>query len=186
MNKTAQTELHRLFLIERLPEPLTRASKHLQLFDNYIENTRLRIRSIRDPYSKVWTRILQQRFPVVEGEYAVSKLAEIYLNDAEYAVFEPFEGREIRKNRYFHEFDQVSFAFDVYLGALWGLNTAKVDFDTRERIDEFLPPPFAVFEVSNDPFFFGENLVGEKFSDVQDEVARIGSFMPPEPEMPDE
>jgi len=186
MNKTAQTELHRLFLIERLPEPLTRASSHLQLFDNYIENTRLRLRSIRDPYSKTWTRILQQRFPAVESEYAASKLAEIYLNDPEYAVFEQFEGREIRKNRYFHEFDHVSFIFDSYLGPLWGLSTARVDFDTRERMDEFIAPPFAIFEVSNDAFFFGENLVDKTFSDVQSEVARIGHFTPPEPDLPDE
>lgn len=175
MNKTAQTELHRLFLIEGLPEPLTPASSHLQLFDNYIENTRIRLRQIRDPYTKSWTRILQQRFPAGEDEYAGSKLAEIYLNDAEYAAFERFEGREIRKNRYFHEFDRVSFAFDVYLGALWGLNTAKVDFDTPEQMEEFVPPPFAVFEVTNDPFFWGGNLVARSFSDIQNEVARIGA-----------
>ncbi len=186
MNKPAQTELHRLFLIERLPEPLTRASSHLQLFDNYIENTRIRLRNIRDPYSNSWTRILQQRFPAVDGEYAVTKLAEIHLNDAEYAAFAHFEGREIRKNRYFHEFDRVSVAFDVYLGDLWGLNTARVDFETRDRTENFIPPPFAIFEVTNDAFFFGENLVEKKFSEVRAEVARLGSFMPTVPEMPDE
>src|SRR5436189_5713232 len=100
MNKPAMTELHRLFLIERLPEPLTPASSHLQLFDNYIENTRMRLRSIRDPYLKTWMRILQQRVAIADGEFAVSKSAEIHLNDAEYAAFERFEGREIRKNRY--------------------------------------------------------------------------------------
>ncbi len=96
MTKPAQTELHRLFLIERLPEPLTRASSHLQLFDNYIENTRMRIRSIRDPYLKTWTRILQQRFPFVRlsafaeevgFKSAVPKLIEIAstpLRDGEY------------------------------------------------------------------------------------------------------
>ena len=101
MNKTAQTELYRLFLTDGLPEPLTPASSHLQLFDNYIENTRMRLRSIRDPYLKTWTRILQQRFSTADGEFAVApqKLAEIHLNDAEYSVFERFEGHEIRKNR---------------------------------------------------------------------------------------
>lgn len=186
MTKTAQTELHRLFLIERLPEPLTRSSSHLQLFDNYIEKTRMRLRSIRDPYRNTWTRLLQQRFPSIENETAVSKLAEIHLNDDEYTVFEQFEGREIRKNRYFHEFDRVSFAFDVHLGPLWGLNTARVDFETRERLDNFLPPPFAVFEVTNNPFFCGENLVEKNFSDIQSEVARIASFTPSEPGRPDE
>lgn len=175
MNKTAQTELHRLFLIERLPEPLTAASSHLQIFDNYIKNTRLRLRQIRDPYSKAWTRILQQRFPAHEGEYAVTKLAEIHLSDEEYAVFAQFEGREIRKNRYFHEFDRVQVVFDVYLGQLWGLNTARVDFDTREQMIAFLPAPFAVFEVTENDFFAGENLVEKSFSDVQAEVARVGA-----------
>ena len=145
MNKTAQTELHRLFLMESLPNPLTPASSHLQIFDNYIENTRIRLRQIRDPYSGTWTRILQQRFLAGEGGSALTKLAEIYLNEAEYAYFAAFEGREIRKNRYFHEFDGVSFAFDIYLGDLWGLTMAKVDFEMQDSMERFLPPPFAVF-----------------------------------------
>ena len=181
MNKTAQTELHRLFLIDGLPEPLTPASSHLQLFDNYIENTRLRLRSIRDPYSKTWMRVLQQTFSITEGEFAVTKLAEIHLNEAEYAAFERcdfYGGREIRKNRYFHEFDRVSFVFDVYLGPLWGLNTAKIDFETRERMKSFVPPPFAVFEVTNDLFFAGENLVDKKFHDIQAEIVKVGSGQP--------
>ena len=186
MNKTAQTELHRLFLIDGLPEPLTPASSHLQLFDNYIENTRIRLRSIRDPYSKTWTRILQQRFSIAEGELAVTKLAEIHLNDVEYAAFEGFEGREIRKNRYFHEFDRVSFAFDVYLGDLWGLNMAKIDFETRGEMEEFIPPPFVVFEVTNDLFFTGENIVDKKFPDIQAEVAKVGAEIPIPAVMADE
>lgn len=175
MNKTAQSEFHRLFLIERLPEPLTPASSHLQLFDNYIENTRIRLRQVRDPYSKAWTRILQQRFPAHEGDGAETKLAEIYLNDAEYAAFEKFEGREIRKNRYFHEFDRVIFTFDVYLGKLWGLNTARVDFENREQMADFIPPPFAAFEVTNNDFFAGVNLVEKLFAEVQEEVAKLGT-----------
>jgi len=177
MNKTAQTELHRLFLIEGLPEPLTPASSHLQLFDNYIMNTRLRLRKIRDPYTKIWTRILQQRFSV-DGDAAVTKLAEIYLNNDEYASFAQFEGREIRKNRYFHEFDCVSVAFDVYLGGLWGLSTAKVDFETYERLTIFEPPPFAVIEVTNNPFFAGSSLVERTFADVQTEVAKSTNQYP--------
>jgi CYTH domain-containing protein len=186
MNKTTQTELHRLFLIERLPEPLTPASSHLQLFDGYIERTRMRIRQIRDPYSNSWTRILQQRFPAMENEYAVTKLAEIYLNDEEYGVIEPLIGREIRKNRYFHEFDRVSFAFDVYLGPLWGLKTARVDFEHREQMDDFVPPPFAIFEVTEDAFFAGENLVSKTFVEAQAEVAKIGRSLPAVSELPDE
>ena len=171
MDKTAQTELHRLFLIERLPEPLTPASSHVQIFDNYIEGTQLRLRQIRDPYSNTWTRIIQKQFQTGVGE---TRLTEIHLDDGEYSYFAQFEGREIRKNRYFHEFDRVSLAFDVYLGALWGLSTAKADFENREKMATFAPPPFAVFEVTNDAFFEGQNLVSSSFVDVQTEVAKIG------------
>ncbi len=175
-NKTAQTELHRLFLTEGLPKPLTPASSHLQIFDNYIEKTRIRLRKIRDPYSRNWTHVLQQRFPHNEDDCAVSKLAELYLNDAEYAAFEKFEGREIRKNRYFQEIDGSSVAFDLYLGPLWGLNTARVDFESLEAMEGYLPPPFFVFEVSNDPFFTGESLVEKTFVNVQQQVAKLGKI----------
>lgn len=186
MNKTAQTELHRLFLIERLPEPLTPASSHLQIFDSYMPETRIRLRQIRDPYTRSWTRILQQRFLAGDGDSAVTKLAEIHLNETEYAAFAHLEGREIRKNRYFHEFDGASFAFDVYLGDLWGLNMAKADFEAAERMENFIPPPFAIFEVTSLPFFSGQNLVQKTFADIQAEVTRIGSQTPPDPELPDE
>src|SRR6185369_11108214 len=170
MDKTARTELYRLFLIERLPEPLTPMSAHIQLFDNYIENTRLRLRNIRVPETKEWRHILQQRFPA--GEAGCWKVAEIFLNEAEYQAFERFEGREIRKNRYFHEFDGRSFDFDIYLGPLWGLCTAKVEFQNADDLEKFEPPPFGIFEVTDNAFFFGENLVTRKFDDVQAEVAR--------------
>ena len=172
MNKTAETEFQRIFLIKGLPEPLTPASSHLQIFDNYIENTRLRLRLIRDPYTKLWTRVLQQRFAFEENELAVTKLAEIHLNDAEYAAFERFRGREIRKNRYFHEFDRFAWTFDIYLGEARGLGIAKIEFDSLKKMADFVPPPFALIEVTNDGFFAGANLVGKKFEEIQAEVSK--------------
>jgi CYTH domain-containing protein len=177
--------MHRAFLIEGLPEPLTRASAHIQIFDNYIEATRLRIRSVRDPETAVWTRVLQQRFPANEGDLSELKVAEIYLNDAEHAHFEIFEGTEIRKNRYFHEFDRRTFAFDVYLGKLWGLNIARVEFETAGELDQFEPPPFAVVEITNDPFFLGEILVTKSFDDVRSEVSKLTDYIPAQ-NVPDE
>jgi CYTH domain-containing protein len=69
----------------------------------------------------------------------------------------------------------VSVAFDVYLGAANGLHTARIDFEDRNRLQQFIPPSFAVFEITNDPFFAGENLIDRSFADIQFEVTRIGS-----------
>ena len=181
MNKTAVTEYHRLFLIERLPLPLEPKSAHLQIFDNYIEGTRLRLRLIRDPASKNWTRILQQHIEIDHENLAATKLAEIHLNETEYSNFEQFEGKEIRKNRYFHEFDGTMFSFDVYLGDLWGLNTARVEFPDGESMQQFEKPHFAIFEVTNDPFFVGKNLVNNNFEDVRQRVHQSGAEIAPEP-----
>lgn len=173
MDKTNRTEIHRTFLLEGLPDPLRRASAHIQIFDNYIAGTRLRVRAVRHPETASWTRILQQRFPVTDKSLSSIKFAEIYLNDIEYEHLKIFEGTEIRKNRYFHEFDRRNFSFDVFLGTLWGLNMARVEFDSAEELERFEPPPFAVFEVTDNPFFLGESLVSKTFEDVRDEVERV-------------
>lgn len=185
MDKTYRTEYRRKYLVEALPEPLTRASRHLQLFDNYIQGTRIRIRSVRDPETKEWSWIMQQRIVAEIDGFLAVKAGEIFLSEAEHAVFETFEGNEIRKNRYFHEFDQMPFAFDVYLGNLWGLNIANVDFTDERALARYEPPPFAIYEVTNDPFFLGENLVTKKFEDIRAEVAKIGDSVLVTSERPD-
>ena len=182
MNKTSETKLRRLFLIENLPAPSKRADYHHQIFDNYIENTRLRLRSVRVPETKQWTWILQQREPLAE-DLSCWKVAEIYLNEREHQAFEIFEGREvranerietneIRKNRYFYDYNEKKIEIDLFLGELWGLILAQVKFENLEEMNAFETPPFAVLEVTNNEFFLGENLIGKTFADVQTEFGK--------------
>jgi CYTH domain-containing protein len=183
MNKNYRTELRRVFLFQELPEPLTRASEHLQFFDNYIENTRLRLRTVRAPHTKEWTYILEQRFPQAENDLARWQTAEIHLNEAEHEAFAAFEGREIRRNervesselrfnRYFFEMSGKRLELDLFLNPLWGLNLAKAFFETEEEMKNFAPPAFAIAEVTQNPFFTGANLVGKTIADVQAEILR--------------
>ena len=96
----------------------------------------------------------------------------MFLNEVEYHVFEQFEGREIRKNRYFYELDGNQLELDVFIGKLWGLNTAKVVFESIEELQNFEIPPFVIREVTNNHFFVNENLVGKSFADVQAEFGK--------------
>ncbi len=171
MNKTARSELHRTFLIDGLPPPLTARGRHLQIFDTYIAETRIRLRKIRDPYENMWTHILQQRYSPSDG--VETKFVEMYLNESEFKLFAGFEGREVRKNRYFHEFDLAVYAFDIFLGPLDGLAMAKVELDTREALDALQVPAFSRIELTNLPFFTGESLAGKDFMDVENELDRI-------------
>ena len=182
MNKTYRTETRRVFLIADLPAPLTRADRHLQIFDNYIENTRLRLRSVRVPETKEWTWILQQREPLA-ADLSEWQISEIFLNEAEHQAFEIFEGREvraneraetneIRKNRYFYDFNNRQIEIDVFLGGLWGLSLAKARFESSEELRDFEKLPFAILEVTGSEFFTGANLLGKTFADVQAEFER--------------
>lgn len=166
-----KTIRQKAFLIEALPEPLTPADKHLQIFDNYIEGTRIRLRKVRMPETKRWTWSLEQIFPCSEGNFERVKISRFVLNEAEYETFKIFEGREIRKNRYFYDLDGIGFEIDIYLGRLWGLNIAKVYFETKAEQMNFKLPEFAVLEITNDEFFAGESLVEKEFRDIQNRLA---------------
>ncbi len=166
---TAPNVLRRAFLTAGLPGEMKASDAHLQIFDNYIEGTRIRLRRIRVPATKQWTRSLERIVPEESGN---TEFSQMTLNDAEYQVFERFEGREIRKNRYFYETDGRNFEIDVYLGKLWGLNIATVYFEREEDLKAFEAPDFAVFEITADEFFADANLVEMEFADIQDRLAR--------------
>ncbi len=184
MNKTYRKEFRRVFLMQDLPETLTRASEHLQFFDNYIENTRLRLRSIRSPRTKQWFWILEQRTQMRVGDFSGWKVSEIHLNEAEHRAFEQFEGREVRKNervetnelrfnRYSFQWKDKLMTIDFYLNPLWGLILANVLFQTEEETQIFAAPDFAVAEVTQNEFFLGKNLVGKTFADVRSEFEKL-------------
>ncbi|MGI9034534.1 MAG: hypothetical protein ACR2GD_00715 [Pyrinomonadaceae bacterium] len=181
MNENYRTELRRVFLLQNLPAPLTRASEHLQFFDNYIENTRLRLRSIRSPRTKEWRWILEQRFPENENDLSKWNVAEIFLNEAEHAALEIFEGREVKKNerietnelrfnRYFYDAENKQMQIDVFLNPLWGLHLGEVFFETEVEMKNFNAPDFAVAEITQNRIFLGRNLIGKTFDQVQEQL----------------
>jgi CYTH domain-containing protein len=180
MNKTFRTEFRRVFLIPDLPEPLTRASEHLQIFDNYIENTRLRLRSIREPKTKEWFWILEQRSQMSVNDLSVWEVSEINLNEAEHHAFETFEGREVKKNervetnelrfnRYAFEVNNKMLEIDFFLNPLWGLCLGKVFFQSEKELKTFAAPNFAAAEVTQNENFLGRNLVGKTFDEIREQ-----------------
>ncbi len=184
MDKTYRTELRRVFLLADLPAPLTRASEHLQFFDNYIENTRMRLRSIRAPHTKQWFWILEQRIQVEENDFSRWQISEILLNEKEHAAFEIFEGREVRKNervetnevrfnRYSFDTNSYSMMIDFFLNPLWGLILAKVFFQTEAEMQAFVQPGFAVAEITQNEMFSGKNLIGNTISDIQTTIKEL-------------
>ncbi len=164
------TIFRKVYLFSELPEPLIPASEHIQLFDNYLPETGLRLRSIRIPETKAWRYFFEQERTEFAAVRSI-KRAAMELDEKEYAHLQMFEGNEIRKNRYFAELNGRPATLDIHLGDLWGLNIATVEFADEGEALAYQKPEIAVVDVSADAFFSGPNLVQLKFADVQAHLA---------------
>ena len=174
-SKYARVERERRYLLSDLPEGLTRADPHLQITDNYMTGSRLRLRKVREPLSNKWTAKLTQKFAPDPNDLSRTIITNTYLNALEAETLATlFNSNEIRKNRYHFEFEGHRFSADMFLGDLFGLVLAEVSFETDEELDNFHAPPFALADVTNEPLFTGGRLAELTFSDVRAEIARSG------------
>ena len=173
-SKYARVERERRYLLADLPEGLTRADPHLQITDNYITGTRLRLRKVREPQTNKWTVKFTQKFAPNPEDLSRTIITNTYLNALEAETLSVFNSNEIRKNRYYFEFEGRRFAVDMFLGDLFGLVLAEVSFDTDEELDRFAKPAFALADVTNDPVFAGGRLCELTFTDVRQHIAERG------------
>ncbi len=171
-SKYALVERERRFLLRELPESFDRAAEHVQIWDNYITNTRLRLRKVRYPKTKQWITKLTQKYTSEPGDFSRTQITNIYLSAVEYEVMSVFEGNEIRKNRYSFEHEGRKYSLDIFIGALWGLILAETSFDTDEEMAGFMAPPFAVIDVTSDEMFTGGSLA---YSTADEIRARLAS-----------
>src|ERR1700745_4259772 len=148
-SKYARVERERRYLLQDLPEGLNRAEHHLQITDNYITGTRLRIRKVRDPKTNKWVVKFTQKFAPDPKDLSRTVITNLYLNATEAEMLSIFEANEIRKNRYYFDFEGRRFSIDMFIGDLFGLVLAETGFDTDEELDRFSPPAFAIAEVTN-------------------------------------
>jgi CYTH domain-containing protein len=172
-SKYARIERERRYVLQDLPEGLTRVDPHLQITDNYITGTRLRLRKVREPRTNKWTIKFTQKFAPNPGDLARTIITNTYLNALEAETLSIFNGNEIRKNRYPFHFAGKDFAIDMFLGDLFGLVLAEVSFENDEDLDSFPPPPFVIADVTNNELFSGGKLSELKFSDLREEIMRL-------------
>ena len=171
-SKYARVERERRYLLKDLPDGLTRADPHLQITDNYITGTRLRLRKVRDPRTNKWTVKFTQKFTPNPGDLSRTIITNTYLNPLEAETLSVFNSNEIRKNRYYFDFEGRRFSVDMFLGDLFGLVLAEVGFETDEDLDNFRKPPFALAEVTNEPLFTGGRLCELTFTEVREAILR--------------
>ena len=174
-SKYARIERERRYLLQDLPEGMTRADYHLQITDNYMTGSRLRMRKVRDPKTNKWVAKLTQKFPVADGDFARTIITNTYLNAVEAETLSTiFNSNEIRKNRYYLEYEGRKFSIDMFLGDLFGLVLAEVGFDSDDELESYTKPPFALADVTNNELFTGGRLSQLTFAEVRQEIVDQG------------
>jgi CYTH domain-containing protein len=170
-SKYACVERERRYVLSDLPEGLQRTDHHLQITDNYLTGTRLRIRKVRDPQTNKWTVKFTQKFAPNPEDQSRTLITNLYLNAQEAEMLSVFEANEIRKNRYKFDFEGRTFSIDMFLGVLFGLVLAEASFEDDQELESFKPPSFSLFEVTNDPLFTGGRLCEITFEDLRREIS---------------
>jgi CYTH domain-containing protein len=173
-SKYARVERERRYLLRDLPEGLTRADHHLQITDNYLTGTRLRLRKVRDPKTNKWTVKFTQKFAPNTDDFSRTIITNTYLSAIEAETLSMFDANEIRKNRYRYEFEGRAFSIDMFLGDLFGLVLAETGFESDEELDHFPLPSFALADVTHHELFTGGRLSELTFAEIQSEIERSG------------
>lgn len=173
-SKYARIERERRYLLQDLPEGLTRIDAHVQITDNYLTGTRLRLRKVREPRTNKWTVKLTQKFAPDPKDLSRTVITNTYLNALEVEALAISDANEIRKNRYYFDFEGRKFSVDMFLGDLFGLVMAEVSFETDEELDHFPKPPFALADVTDLELFTGGRLYESSFAALHQQIQELG------------
>lgn len=182
-SRYARVERERRYLLQDLPEGMTRADPHVQITDNYITGTRLRLRKVRDPRTNKWIVKFTQKFAPNPADLSRTIITNTYLNALEAETLAMFDANEIRKNRYKFKYEGREFSIDMFIGDLLGLVLAEVGFESDDELDNFAMPSFAIADVTNHELFTGGRLSQLTFEAIRREIVSDGAINLPRAQM---
>jgi CYTH domain-containing protein len=152
VHKYARIERERRYLLDGLPAGVNPDDCQL-IEDAYIEGARLRLRRMAAPDGVVTALKLTQKYRDAAQPAGETTITNLYLTGAEYERLKILGGLVLIKRRYPFLHDGARYSIDVFQGALEGLVLAEIEFQDGELPAEM--PPFAVRDVTADPFFEG-------------------------------
>jgi CYTH domain-containing protein len=153
--KYARLENERRFLVDpdALPDLAGLAFRRIE--DRYVDGTRLRLRAVTDSVTGVREFKFCKKYG--GGGPVSAPIVNIYLSGPEHAAL---AAHPVAKRRYRLTHDGRAFGVDVFEGALAGLVLCEAEAGSRAAVLAIGFPPWAVREVTEDPFFTGGHLCG--------------------------
>jgi CYTH domain-containing protein len=169
--KYARIERERRFLVHELPDDLP--ADYQRILDRYIPGTRLRLRRIESAAGETVALKLTQKYLAADPTGRDTIITNLYLSDAEYALLDILDGLPLHKRRYTYPYRGYRYAIDVFEEPLLGLILCEVEAESDEELTAAPAPPFAIREVTDDPFFTGGRLVSLTNAEIQVRLAEL-------------
>lgn len=166
--KYALFERERCFLLAALPDrPVVRTTR---ITDRYVLGTRLRIRQMVEAAGGSTTVVYKLTQKVPAADSGPGLITTFYLSERESTALAALPAQKLRKTRY----SMPPFGVDVFDPPLNGLTLAEVEFASDDALNAFVPPPFAVAEVTRDVRFTGGRLVTTDRDELLQILASFG------------
>jgi CYTH domain-containing protein/CHAD domain-containing protein len=143
-------EIERKFLVAELPRAESAAATIEQGYLALDERGEVRLRRIDG----------ELLLTAKSGHGMVREEVEVSIHPKAFEELWPLTaGRRVRKVRHYVPLGEgLRAEIDVYEGALDGLRTGEVEFDSREAADAFVPPPWLGAELTGDARYSNQTL----------------------------
>jgi len=158
IGKYACLEIECRYLLSKVPEGLLDHPKGWRITDRYIPNTRLRLRHMQSLAGGEEIYKLTQKYRSDPQSAYETTITNLYLTQAEYNHFAILEAKLLQKTRYPYILQNHSFSIDVFEGRHQGLFLAEMELENQAEAGALELVPFALKDVTDDPFFTGGSL----------------------------
>jgi CYTH domain-containing protein len=166
--KYAVVEYERRFLLDHRPHGMVDPRT---IVDEYINDTRLRLRTVDWHDSGQHDQKLGHKRRVDEGDPTAIMCTSLYLDDDEVAVLSLLPSRRLAKTRWRLDIGSVVASVDVFEESLEGLILMEVDLGDPALLEEFAPPSWVGPDVTRTERFTGGELAGLSFADLAADIS---------------
>jgi CYTH domain-containing protein len=153
----AKIEVERRFLLSNTPDDLNEES-YLRIIDRYITDTRLRLRRVESPAGEILALKFGQKYRSPDQDFLSRTMTTLYLNQVEYETLASLNCSTLTKRRYPYIYIGSDVSIDIFDDDLDGLVLLEIQSTDEVDINSIPFPPYAIREVTAEPFFTGGEL----------------------------
>jgi CYTH domain-containing protein len=155
--KYAHMERERRWLVDMSTRPTLENTPFVSVKDNYIEDSRLRLRRMIDSATGQQSLKLTKKYETADP--LARPIVTAYLDEAEYALLARLPSRCLAKRRYEIADGNQIFSLDIFEGMMKGLELAEIEQACDADLRTVSPPAWTHREVSDDVRYQGGMLV---------------------------